>query len=42
MTKEHGLVGKYLKLVLLKTKVFTELQKSFAEQVGKGAVEVKP
>ena len=40
MTKEHGLVGKYLKLVRLRSRCLWNC-KIFCEQVGKGDVEVK-
>ena len=41
MTKEHGLVGMYLRLVLSQRKVIYDMSKSFAESVGKGEIQAK-
>ncbi len=41
MTKEHGLDGMYLKLVLLTDKSIYDIAKTFAERVGKGEVQAK-
>ena len=42
MTKEHGLDGMYLRLVLYQIKYIYDSAKNFAKRVGSGEIEAKP